>query len=176
LLEALGNIGDFIGGLGVVVTLAYLAVQIRHNTRGLDHNAGLMRLSYENEVRREGLELRALIASSPDLSALWVRAVLGGDDDLDPTESARVWLLMGNIAAILKAEFDAQQRDDFQFDSSQFLRLVARGPGFRKFWAQRSTTATHEFDRYVEAILDGHGSEPAGRSAAAQQGVEPDAK
>ena len=30
--EALGNIGDFVGGLGVVVTLAYLAVQIRQNT------------------------------------------------------------------------------------------------------------------------------------------------
>ena len=33
MLEALGNIGDFIGGIGVVITLAYLAVQIRHNTR-----------------------------------------------------------------------------------------------------------------------------------------------
>jgi hypothetical protein len=31
-LESLGNIGDFVGGLGVVLTLAYLAVQIRQNT------------------------------------------------------------------------------------------------------------------------------------------------
>ena len=31
-LEALGNAGDFIGGLGVIVTLLYLAIQIRHNT------------------------------------------------------------------------------------------------------------------------------------------------
>ncbi len=31
-LEALGNVGDFLGGLGVVVTLAYLAIQIRQNT------------------------------------------------------------------------------------------------------------------------------------------------
>ena len=33
MLEDLGNIGDFIGGIGVIVMLAYLAVQIRHNTR-----------------------------------------------------------------------------------------------------------------------------------------------
>lgn len=32
-VDALGNIGDFVGGIGVIVTLAYLAVQIRHNTR-----------------------------------------------------------------------------------------------------------------------------------------------
>jgi hypothetical protein len=31
-IEALGNIGDFIGGIGVIVTLAYLALQIRQNT------------------------------------------------------------------------------------------------------------------------------------------------
>jgi hypothetical protein len=31
-LEALGNLGDFIGGIAVVVTLLYLANQVRRNT------------------------------------------------------------------------------------------------------------------------------------------------
>lgn len=35
MLEALGNIGDFIGGIAVVATLLYLAVQIRQNTNTL---------------------------------------------------------------------------------------------------------------------------------------------
>jgi len=35
ILESLGNIGDFVGGLAVVVTLVYLAIQIRHNTTAL---------------------------------------------------------------------------------------------------------------------------------------------
>lgn len=33
--EALGNLGDFIGGIGVVATLVYLAVQVRQNTAAL---------------------------------------------------------------------------------------------------------------------------------------------
>jgi len=33
--ETLGNLGDFIGGIGVVATLAYLAVQVRQNTSAL---------------------------------------------------------------------------------------------------------------------------------------------
>ena len=32
MLDELGNIGEFVGGLGVVVTLVYLALQIRQNT------------------------------------------------------------------------------------------------------------------------------------------------
>lgn len=35
-LEALGNLGDFVGGIGVVVTLLYLAQQIRRNTRSVE--------------------------------------------------------------------------------------------------------------------------------------------
>ena len=35
ILENLGNIGDFIGGIGVVATLIYLALQIRQNTSAL---------------------------------------------------------------------------------------------------------------------------------------------
>lgn len=34
-IENLGNIGSFIGGIGVVITLVYLATQIRQNTRSL---------------------------------------------------------------------------------------------------------------------------------------------
>ncbi len=35
ILDALGNLGDFIGGIGVVITLIYLATQIRQNTSAL---------------------------------------------------------------------------------------------------------------------------------------------
>ena len=33
--QMLGNYGEFIGAIGVVVTLGYLAIQIRQNTDGL---------------------------------------------------------------------------------------------------------------------------------------------
>jgi hypothetical protein len=33
--ETLGNLGDFIGGIAVVVTLVYLAIQVRQNTIAL---------------------------------------------------------------------------------------------------------------------------------------------
>ena len=38
-LESLGNIGEFVGGLAVIATLLYLAVQVRQNTQLLRANA-----------------------------------------------------------------------------------------------------------------------------------------
>ena len=35
MIESLGNIGDFVGGIGVIVTLVYLASQIRQNSRSV---------------------------------------------------------------------------------------------------------------------------------------------
>jgi len=34
-LSQLGDLGDFLGGIGVIVTLVYLAVQIRHDTQAV---------------------------------------------------------------------------------------------------------------------------------------------
>ena len=32
MLEMFGDPGDFLGGIGVLVSLVYLAIQVRHNT------------------------------------------------------------------------------------------------------------------------------------------------
>ncbi len=37
-LEDLGNLGEFLGAIGVIVTLVYLAVQVRQNTRMMRAN------------------------------------------------------------------------------------------------------------------------------------------
>lgn len=43
MLDALGNVGDPLGGAGVVVTLIYLAIQLRRNTEQLRRNEEFVR-------------------------------------------------------------------------------------------------------------------------------------
>ncbi len=38
-LESLGNIGEFIGGLAVIVTLTYVAFQVRQGTKTIRANS-----------------------------------------------------------------------------------------------------------------------------------------
>ena len=47
-LEDLGNIGEFVAAVAVVVSLIYLAVQIRQNTRQVDVNTtALQRAAFD---------------------------------------------------------------------------------------------------------------------------------
>ena len=41
MLEDLGNLGDFLGGIGVVATMIYLAVQIRRNTQAIQATSSM---------------------------------------------------------------------------------------------------------------------------------------
>jgi hypothetical protein len=51
-LEALGNLGDFLGGIGVVITLLYLAIQIRQNTRQMRMDAAAARTTALEDTTR----------------------------------------------------------------------------------------------------------------------------
>ena len=151
-LQDLGNIGEFVAAIATVLTLIYLALQVRHNTRGLDQNNALLRMSFDNEIRREGNDLRSAIASDADLAAIWRRG-LAGDVDLDPVETARFSLLMVSITAMLRAQFDAQRSGLFETDRGEYLRAIVATPGFRKWWARpRVLKSSSDFVEYVESL------------------------
>ncbi len=152
--QDLGSLGELIGGIAVVVSVVYLAIQIRHNTRGLDQNSDLMRLSFENENRRDALLFRSAIVTDAELTEIWRRG-LAGDADLDPVESARFHLLMVGISGMLRGQFDAQRRGLFADNRGEFLRGVVATRGFRDWWARLGETiSSNEFTEFVESLPD----------------------
>jgi hypothetical protein len=75
ILEALGNLGDFVGGVAVVVTILYLAYQVRQNTAALRVSSRQDIVESYRSYLRPGLEDPTLLAlqieghrSYPDLS------------------------------------------------------------------------------------------------------------
>jgi hypothetical protein len=69
-LSDLGNLGDFIGGVGVIVTLAYLALQIRRNT--LEVRAASL-----DSVANSHMEFQRSVWSDPVLNKLWFDGYTG---------------------------------------------------------------------------------------------------
>ncbi len=51
----LGALGELLGAVGVIVTLAYLAVQIKQNTRSMDENKRLA-LAQTYQMRADALQ------------------------------------------------------------------------------------------------------------------------
>ena len=70
-LEDLGNLGDFLGGIAVIVTLVYLALQIRSNTQTV------RAASLESVVNSHSQFLDRL-ASDSELSRIWFSGLWAG--------------------------------------------------------------------------------------------------
>ena len=66
--EALGAIGEIVGAVAVVITIAYLAVQIRQNSRSLRAAA------YQDAVRSAN-DWSSLLVRDPELYALFSRGI-----------------------------------------------------------------------------------------------------
>ncbi len=79
----LGALGELLGAIGVIVTLAYLAVQIRQNTRSMDENKRLA-LAQTYQMRADALQgMLVQAASSAILGPLIVKlTTLGYPTDL----------------------------------------------------------------------------------------------
>ena len=153
-LQDLGSIGEVVAAIATVATLVYLAIQIRHNTRGLDQNNELLRLSYENHVREEGTQLRALLASDPVLASIWRRG-LAADPAMERIERDRFELLIINVLNMLGAQHDALSRGHATPHIATYLNLVARTPGFRQWWARhRDAGSNVDFRQWVDTLCD----------------------
>jgi len=79
--EAIGAVGEILGAIGVIVTLAYLATQIKQNNRLL-HN------SISRDVNQGLALLNSRVADDAEFADLFIR----GSEDIDsltPTERQR---------------------------------------------------------------------------------------
>ena len=66
--QLLGNYGEFVGAIAVVITLAYLAVQIRQNTESV-------RLSSELALSQQTSDFAARMWAHPEMLRIWDLAV-----------------------------------------------------------------------------------------------------
>jgi len=156
-LEDLGNLGDFVGGLAVIATLLYLAIQIRQNTK-------ILRTSAEQTA--DPIAAIANIAQSPENAAVYHRG-LADPSDLSDEERTHFYLLMASSFYVLHQGYRAYQlgtqtRDTWQWQS-RALQFYATQPGVREWWCKQGRALfapESEFWSLVDSEMSKHG-EPA---------------
>ena len=130
MLEALGNIGDFVGGIAVILTLIYLAVQIRDNTRST-------RLAAMQSTMLSAQNVGKLPAQDRDLARV-VRVGLAAPDDLDEDEFQQFrYYLIGYLR--VHEDMFVQHKagvidDETWLARASSLRTIFSTPGGRKIW------------------------------------------
>lgn len=152
-LNELGNIGEFISSIGVVISLIYLALQIRKNTE-------TERMSTYQSVVSDFGSLNRTMSTSPELSSLYIKAM----DDfgaLDSDEKAR-------ISQLFFATFHYFENMYYQHKKGYLEEDVWRGwkrlmltyyaePGFKTWWSIRRDVFSESFGEFLATTdLDVH--------------------
>lgn len=138
--DALGAVAEILGAVGVIVTVAYLAVQVRQNSQQV---ASSLAESIRNGIN----EATRIMASSPETARVF-RVGVESPELLNESE-------LYQLDALLTLTFYGQQQAfvNGQIDSSATLEWLLHLPGAQTWWAEYSHLLSSDFRRYVDDLL-----------------------
>ncbi len=150
--EAIGSMVEVVGALAVVLTLIFLAVQVRRNTRTIE------------DTRTQSM-LELMIKSRTDLAqgrVAEIQVKVDGEEELTPAEELRyrayraealgMWETyhLTSRAGKINPEFDAVMRARLRFG------LVGESPAARKnraIWNGTKSQYSQKFGDYVDELI-----------------------
>jgi len=148
MLEALGNIGDFLGGLGVVITLLYLAAQIRQNTRS-SRSASYQAIA--TAISQSTINLWM----NPDTARI-MQAGIADREALNPLEQTQFnGIMAGMVRGIENIHYQylagAIDRDLWTGWELR-TRSIVTTPGALEWWTENKDTFSKDFQVLVDGL------------------------
>ena len=148
-VDQLGSLGEIIGALATVATLAYLAVQIRANTR-------MMRVQTRHVSHQLNVQIFTSIAQSPQLAGVFRRG-LAGFQSLEPDEQIQFMFVIGQYFVNLENSYnDATLGIKSDADLEREWRgasPILNSPGGRAVWEAVATGYSEDFRVFVQSKL-----------------------
>ena len=146
-LQELGGLGEFIAAVAVVISLAYLAVQIRRTT-------GAVRSATEQAQVDAHVRNLALLVQDPELTRLLHRGA--SDEPLDENESRRVGTFYFMAFGQIQAGYFHYREGTISSGQLQSLhRMAARwllSAAAQAWWAREKDIFRDDFVQYVDTM------------------------
>ena len=138
--DALGAIGELVGATAVVLTLGYLAVQIRQSSKSSRQQ------SYNDLVSRRS-DIYNKMVESDDLTAIAIAGMRG--DAMNEIDAQRFTSLMLNNMSHFQDVFIQRKNglveEDVWLAERQFLAAAISLPGFAAWWQAATQYYLPEF-------------------------------
>ncbi|MEN8185189.1 MAG: hypothetical protein ABFS46_21915 [Myxococcota bacterium] len=154
--EAFGALGEVVGGIAAVILLAYIAYQIRQNSRMLEQNARATQAATYQANGEFWARAWALLAQDPSLARIWR---LGRDgEELDDDEIVRFESLLNVMFASLddaysQATLGTYDVDILKLGGSAIAELLSSPLALRWWQRDRHRFYRPEFHSAVEHLL-----------------------
>ncbi len=148
-LTAVGTIAELLGAIGVIISLAYLANQVRNAAQQGQEEAARSVLSKLNATME-------YLASSHDKSDLWVRGSTSFSNLRDEAEYVQFSSYLITFFRTYE-ELYFYRSTGVQWDWSGFeeqVRATLASPGVREWWITRGGFLSDEFRRELTPYLE----------------------
>lgn len=156
-LQDVGALGEAIGAIAVVVSLIYVAYQIRQSSHQLELNSRNIQASMYHATNDNFFRWFSLLAQDQELAGLWLRALQG--EPLPPEERTRFNALAATLFLAYESNFEQLRlgtlgRNSLALSAPQIARMFA-SPHVGQWWQRHApTTLTPEFRAEVERVRD----------------------
>ncbi|HSM31552.1 MAG TPA: hypothetical protein VK854_12710 [Woeseiaceae bacterium] len=149
-LQSLASLGEIIGAIAVVVSLVYLAVQVRQSTRA-------QRLENASRILDRTAAMQAALSRDPAMSTLFAKGI-SDPSKLTPQERIQFTWAMYEFFGALEFMFLAAKEDSIPDEIWQRWSSAAAWwltfPGVQAWWDVRPIPFADSFSSYVESLLD----------------------
>jgi hypothetical protein len=142
-IEQLGNLGDFLAAIATIITLIYLAYQIRQNTT-------LLRLSEIRGQQDDADRWRSLLIQSKEVASVYRRGSLE-PESLDDDDRLRFRMLQDQLFFGWQAVYTQNPSNPRLVP--RFIKSTIINPGGKLYWQKSKFRFDKDFAEYVDQIM-----------------------
>ena len=147
-IQDLGSIGEFVAAIATILTLIYLALQIRHNT--LESQA-----TSRNAVSKSFIDLLHHVSRDAEIASFTRRGIVE-PESLNDDETFRFDCLAMAIFQNFEVAYTQWQRGVLTEDDWEkwvvLIKQYMAQPGFQQHWSRGAFAYNQAFRRYVEQL------------------------
>lgn len=155
-LEYWASLGEIIGAITVVISLLYLAIQVRQNTRA-------QRLENASRILDRTASMQGALSRDPATSALFSKGV-SNPSQLSPQERIQFTWAMYEFFGALEFMFLASKEKSIPKEIWQRWSLAAAWwltfPGVQAWWDARPIPFADSFSSYIESLRETNPTDP----------------
>lgn len=145
-LTELAQVGEFVGGVAVLLSIIYLAIQVRvsaRSARGAAHDS----------TQLAAIDLLKHIGADPDRMQIFASGILDLKN-LTALERMQFEYMIHALFFTYEVNFNQRQRKDIDDDTWEPLRIRMLWyfvqPGVRQWWSERATPMSRKFEEFLE--------------------------
>ncbi len=152
-IQEWGALGEVVGGVAVLISLVYLAYQIRQNTHQIELNIEATRLASLDKTVESSNRVREMLASDADVARIF-RTGMTSYSELEPNDRFRANMLFRVVFAEIQANYIRNQSlglgDDHYQGSIKFMDGLLENPGVREWLRAVTVDWRPEFRAIVD--------------------------